>query len=251
MTPAVSTQKSFQVLRILAATGAQGATLGEISAAAGLPKPTTHRLLAAMVQQGFALRGPKGRRYLVGPEIYALALKSQSTVSLVERWRGSLLRIAERTGDSSFLMVRSGNDAVCMGMHEVLVHVRTLTGGPGGRIPLGVGPGSIAILSTMNDDEVSTILGSNERRLRVLDEGLPELAPDLVARVRTNGYAVSVGATILPEVAGIAVPIPRELGVPECALSIATLVTRVTPERTALVVDAIRDEVQRVSPVAA
>ncbi len=60
MTPAVSTQKSFQVLRILAGTGPTGATLGEISAAAGLPKPTTHRLLAAMVQQGFALRGPQG-----------------------------------------------------------------------------------------------------------------------------------------------------------------------------------------------
>lgn len=250
MTPAVSTQKSFQVLRILAATGAQGATLGEISAAAGLPKPTTHRLLAAMVQQGFALRGPKGRRYLVGPEIYALALKSQSTVSLVERWRGSLLRIAERTGDSSFLMVRSGNDAVCMGMHEVLVHVRTLTGGPGGRIPLGVGPGSISILSTLNDDEVGTILTANDRRLRVLDAELPERAPDLITAVRKDGYALSVGA-ILPEVAGIAVPIPRELGIPECALSIATLATRITPAHTALVVDAIRDEVLRVSPVAA
>ena len=250
MIPAVSTQKSFQVLRILAATGAQGATLGEISAAAGLPKPTTHRLLAAMVQQGFALRGPKGRRYLVGPEIYALALKSQATVSLVERWRNSLLRIAERTGDSAFLMVRSGNDAVCMGMHEVLVHVRTLTGGPGGRIPLGVGPGSISILSTLNDDEVGTILTANDRRLRVLDAELPERAPDLIAAVRKDGYALSVGA-ILPEVAGIAVPIPRELGIPECALSIATLATRATPAHTALVVDAIRDELQRVSPVAA
>ncbi len=249
MIPAISTQKSFQVLRILAGTGPTGATLGEIAAAAGLPKPTTHRLLAAMVQQGFALRGSLGRRYLVGPEIYALALKSQSTVSLVERWRGSLLRIAEETGDSAFLMVRSGNDAVCMGMHEVLVHVRTLTGGPGGRIPLGVGPGSVAILSTLNDDEVSTILTANERRLRVLEAGLPEIAPQLIAKVRAQGYALSVGA-ILPEVAGIAVPIPRELGIPECALSIATLATRATPQHTATVVNAIQAEVQRVQPVA-
>ncbi len=166
-------------------------------------------------------------------------------MSLVERWRGSLLRIAERTGDSAFLMVRSGNDAVCMGMHEVLVHVRTLTGGPGGRIPLGVGPGGVAILSTLNDDEVNTILTANERRLRVLDADLPEIAPELVSRVRANGYALSVGA-ILPEVAGIAVPIPRELGIPECALSIATLATRATPEHTAGVVAALQTEVQRI-----
>ena len=135
MVPAQSTQKSFDVLRALAAHGAAGASLADIADAVALPKPTVHRLLAAMVQQGFALRAATGRRYQLGPEIYALALKSQSTVGLVETWRGALMRVAERTGDSAFLMVRSGYDAVCLAMQEGVVSVRTLTGGTGGRVP--------------------------------------------------------------------------------------------------------------------
>jgi DNA-binding IclR family transcriptional regulator len=93
-----------------------------------------------MVQQGFALRSATGRRYQLGPEIYALALKSQSTLGLVEKWRGALMRVAERTGDSAFLMVRSGYDAVCLAMQDGVVSVRTLTGGVGGRCRSASGP---------------------------------------------------------------------------------------------------------------
>lgn len=245
MIPAQSTQKSFDVLRALAAHGAAGASLADIADAVALPKPTVHRLLAAMVQQGFALRSATGRRYQLGPEIYALALKSQSTVGLVETWRGALMRVAERTGDSAFLMVRSGYDAVCLAMQEGVVRVRTLTGGTGGRVPLGIGPGSLAILATMTEDESDTILAHNDRRLRMLVPDLPASLPSWVERIRIDGFAQS-GGLFLAEVGGVAVPVPRHLGAPECAISTATLASRLDEGRVAEVVAILKEEIAAV-----
>ena len=245
MVPAQSTQKSFDVLRTLAAHGAAGASLAEIAETVAMPKPTVHRLLAAMVQQGFALRSATGRRYQLGPEIYALALKSQSTLGLVERWRGALMRVAERTGDSAFLMVRSGYDAVCLAKQDGVVNVRTLTGGAGGRIPLGIGPGSLAILASLSDDEAGTILAHNDRRLRMLLPDLPECLPSWVERIRLDGFAQS-GGLFLAEVGGVAVPVPRHLGAPECALSTATLASRLDEVRVAEVVAILKEEIAAV-----
>jgi DNA-binding IclR family transcriptional regulator len=245
MLPARTSRKIFDVLRHLAAAGPAGASLAELHAATGLPKPTIHRLLATLAEQGMAMRAAGGRRTALGPELFALALQARAGTDLVALWRPSLLRIVAATGDSAFLMVRSGYDAVCLAREDGMFQIRTLTNNVGGRVPLGIGQGSAAILAGLPADECAAVLEHNAESLRGFDAGAEAAARAAVAQVRAHGFA-HAGGVLLADVAGVAVPIPRRLGLPDSALSIASIRARLEGDRLAEAVRLMNAEISAV-----
>lgn len=239
MTPAQTPRKTFDLLRLLAAAGEKGASLAALHERSGLPKPTLHRLLAALCEEGLAIRTAAGRCYVLGPEVFALALQARSGTDLVAQWRPALLRIVEQTGDSAFLMARSGFDAVCLAREDGMIQIRTLTNSVGGRVPLGIGQGSAAILAGLPDSEADALLRHNHARLCGFDAAAPQAARDALAQMRAQGYAHG-GGHLLADVAGVAVPVPPRLGVADCALSVASLRARLDGARLAEVVAVMR-----------
>ena len=75
-----------------------------------------------------------------------------------------MARIAEATGDTVFLTQRSGLDAVCVDRQEGTFPIKTFTLEIGMRRPLGVGTGSLAILSALSEEEIQAIVNSNPPR---------------------------------------------------------------------------------------
>ena len=105
--------RAIGLLRDVARHNERGARLSELSRDAGLNLSTTHRLLAVLAAEGLITHDASSKRYHLGIELYHLGSAAyQYTVR--ERFRATLEKIAHETGDTVFLLIRSGDDALCI-----------------------------------------------------------------------------------------------------------------------------------------
>ena len=114
-----STRTVERALGLLAAVCAgESVSLTESARVAGLPASTALRLLRTLESTGFVARDPAGA-YHPGPRIIQLGATALGRQSLVELAQPSLDRIVERTGESTYLVVRgSGETALYLAMVE-------------------------------------------------------------------------------------------------------------------------------------
>lgn len=234
-------RRGAAALRALAASGGEGLRLGEAAAAIGCTRPTTHRILAALVAEGLVEQRGGERRYHLSVDFFALAARAGGGDTLRSLGRAALIRLSQAIGDSTFLLVRAGYDAVCLDREEGPFPVRTLTGDIGGRVILGRGPGSLALLAHLPDAERREVIRYNIPRLTGI-LSVDEIALELAcAEVREQGYAVETGS-IYTGMAGVAVPVLDAAGRIAAVLSIGTLTDRVTGRRLPAVVEQLQAE---------
>ncbi|MGY2049774.1 IclR family transcriptional regulator [Methylobacterium sp. JK268] len=231
-------QKVCALLRALAAPTPR--RLAEIAAETGLNKVTALRILDTLAQEGFAARAPDGRRWRLGPELTALTASSGRPDDLRALARPSLVRLAEMSGDTVLLSVRSGVEAVCIEREVGSYPIRANYLDIGSRRPLGVGAGAMAILAWLPDREVEAILGIVVQRLGPYPRLSPSEIWDTVRASRERGYTVLLDR-VIDTMGAIGVPVRDAAGRPVAALSIAALTTRVR-EREALLAEALRRE---------
>lgn len=236
-------QSIFRVLHILkyvGAASARGVGLSDVVRDLGLTAPTAHRMLAALLQEGFLSLNPKLKTYSLGREAYILGLAAESRHGIKAIAEAAVLRLAAATGDTSFLSIRSGYEAVCVDRQTGDFPVKILTLEVGHRRPLGVGAGSMALLAFLPHDDI-------ERALAQYDV---DAAPDLptremlradMAAARQQGYTLNPGR-IIPDMLGVGVPVyDREQRV-VAALSVAAIRSRLSGGRLQEVVAALRRE---------
>ena len=179
--------------------------------------------------------------YRLGIDFFSLAAAAGHAGNLRSVCKPAMLRLCASLGDSIFLLVRSGFDAVCLDRCEGPFPIRSFTGDVGGRVALGVGQGAMAILAHLPDAEREEVMRFNLPRLReyaVYDEVylLTE-----IERVRSQGYAGS-NTGLLDGMAGVAVPVQDSAGTTVAALSVGTLATRLNAERLPTVVELLKRE---------
>ncbi|MBS7707452.1 IclR family transcriptional regulator [Chelatococcus asaccharovorans] len=225
-------EKALILLSHLAEGGHDGLSLGEAAERAGISKPTAHRLLNTLVQQAFAERPPYSRNYRLGPAISALARVGIATDLHGERWRTCLAEISAATEAAAFLFVRAGDEALCVEADFGAFLLPTLSSGIGGRVPLGLGPGSLAILAGLAESEADAILARNAPRLRLTETRTLETLSAQVRAARCNGYAFDPGE-ILAEVRGVAIGVVHHGNPLPMAVSTASLASRLPEERVA------------------
>lgn len=218
-----SLERAFQLLRLLAAAGARGASPAELAQACDCSRPTLYRLLQALRRQGCVRPAPTRGRYQLGYELFALGVHAGNASGLRERARPALLRLAQRFGDSFFLLVADGFQVLCLDMLAGEQPVQSYSGSVGGRIPMGVGQASQVLLAQMSRAEATRILRHNQAVLR-LDYGLDsEMIAASLASVRRLGFASGLPDRRLPGYTGLAVPIVDAagelLGAFSCALA--------------------------------
>ncbi len=159
--PVGGAQSIFRVLRILKYVGAapaRGVGLTDVARDLGLTPPTAHRMLSALLQEGFLALNPKLKTYSLGRESYILGLAAESRHGIKAIAESAVLRLAESTGDTSFLSVRSGHEAVCVDRKTGDFPIKILTLEVGHRRPLGVGAGSLALLAFLPNDDIERVL---------------------------------------------------------------------------------------------
>ncbi|MBK8529975.1 MAG: IclR family transcriptional regulator [Rubrivivax sp.] len=237
-----SLHRAVQILRALAADAASGGRrVSELGKALGYSQATTHRLLQQLVDEGLVVQDSGSKRYALSLDLFALAARAGEAGGLRERCRPALLRLGASLGDSVFLLVRAGFDAMCLDRWEGPFPIRSFTGDIGGRVPLGIGQGSMAILAHLPEAERDEVMRYNVPRIRQL-AALDEVhLRSEVAKVRGQGYA-STNSGLIEGMAGVAVPVFDGNAQVVAALSIGTLTARLEGDRLVIVVDLLQRE---------
>ena len=126
--------------------------------------------------------------------LYELGLSAAPTVKLEELCRPNIRSLADATGDMVFLTLRSGLDAVCIDRQEGAYWIRTYTLEVGTRRPLGIGAGSLAILSALPRGGDPEHAGVRPARLEAYNGVTAKKLLRLVRQTQRRGYAVHDGS---------------------------------------------------------
>jgi len=237
----------FAVLRSLGDTVEGGERVTQLAQRIGLSQPTTHRLLRSLMDEGMVEQDARSKRYRLSLEFFALAARAGNTGNLRDLVRPAMLRLSASLGDSLFLLARSGFDAICLDRSEGPFPIRTFTGDIGGRVALGVGQGSLAILAFLPQEERDTVIQYNLPRLKHFHLYDEVFLRSEVQNVRALGYA-GRNTGVLQGMAGVAVPILDRDGRAVAALSVATVSDRLGPDRLPTVVDMLKREAALIGP---
>ena len=239
-----SIERALTLIREIAAHNRSGSRLLDLATRTGLQRPTVHRMLKCLALENMVQQDPETHRYYLGPMVFELGLTAAPRFNLREICHPSMTRIAEATGDTVFLTQRSGLDSVCVDRPEGVFPIKTFTLEIGMRRPLGVGTGSLAILSALPDDEVREIVTANAPRLP--EYGLtPTSLLAQVKKAQKLGYAVRE----MPSLAGvrsIGHALHNQSGIAFAALSVSAISSRMNEKRVAELATLLKTETRLV-----
>jgi DNA-binding IclR family transcriptional regulator len=238
-----SLRRALRLLRVLADGDPAGQRLKDIAETAGCSQPTAHRALQDLAAEGFTEQIEGGKRYRLALDFYVLAARAGHANGLRDLARPALLRLSATLSDTIFLLVRNGFDAVCLERVEGPFPIRSFTGDIGGKVPLGLGQGSLAILANLPEEEQEAVIRFNIPRL--LDRGFLDEAAlrSALAKARAQGW-VNYSTGLIPGMAGLGVPVLDAQGRAVAALSVGTLAERLNAERLPHVVKILQTEAQ-------
>jgi DNA-binding IclR family transcriptional regulator len=240
-------ERAFAVIRALSEAQPDGGRVTRLAKAVGLTQGTVHRILHALIAEGIVEQDENSKLYRLSVDFFALAAQAGNPSGMRTLCRPALLRLCASLGDTIFLLVKSSFDAVCLDICEGPFPIRSFTGDIGGRVALGVGQGSLAILAFLPEAEREEIIRFNVPRIRgygVLDEVYLRTE---IERVRQLGYA-GRNSGVLDGMAGVAVPILDRTGVAVAALSVGTLAARLGDDRLPMVVELLRRQADAIGP---
>lgn len=219
-----SVDRAFGLLEAVAEAGGS-ARLSELAASTGLPLPTIHRLLRALVSNGY-LRQEASRSYALGPRLIPLG---ERAARMLGSWAiPHLSELVAQIGETANLAMFEGDLVIYVAQVPSAHSMRMFTE-VGRRVSAhstGVGK---ALLSQLPDDEVIDLLGRTgmpartERTLTTPETLLADLA-----KVRDRGWAMD-DAEYEAGVCCLAMPVPDAPA--RVAISISGPSSRVTAER--------------------
>lgn len=236
-----SIERALTLMREIAAHNRSGSRLLDLATRSGLQRPTVHRMLKCLTAENMVQQDPDSHRYYLGPMMFELGLTAAPRFNLREICHPALTRIAEATGDTVFLTQRSGLDTVCLDRHEGVFPIKTLILEIGMRRPLGVGSGSLAILSSLPEEEIRHIVGVNAPRLGEYNGLNATALMSLVRKTQKLGYSLRDGSG-LAGVKAVGCVIRNSSGVPFAALSLSAISSRMQDKRVVEIVDLLQSE---------
>lgn len=222
--------KTGLLLRALGAAGGEGTTTTVLARETGLTRPTAHRLLSELAEQGFVDRDTSDRRWLLGPELYLLGVAAASRYDVTEHARDVLADLAEKTGESAYLSTARGRETVCLAEVEGSFPLRSHVLHEGIRLPLGVASAGLAILSHLPDEEVTTYLATTDLAGQWGRAHARRAVRARIETTRTHGYAVNPGLLVEGSW-GIGAAVFDGAGRPRWALSLTGVQSRFTDKR--------------------
>lgn len=244
-----SIRRAMNVLRYVASRP-DGARLRDVARDCALNKATCHRILAALVQEGFLQTGADDLTYGLGREALAIGWSARNRQDVPVLARPGMMRLSETTGDTVFLSIRSGIEAICIARQVGSFPIKTLTLDVGSRRPLGVGAGSLALLAFSPPEERDEAL----RAVEPLLGPYPSLSRDVLARLaeetRRRGHAFN-DQGVMEGMSAVGVPVLNDDGAALAALSIAAITPRMAESRRLDIVDQLLAEARKLSRIMA
>ncbi|WP_341957232.1 IclR family transcriptional regulator [Microbacterium sp. LWH13-1.2] len=225
--------RAASLLRLVTASGSDGASLQDLARSADLTRSTAHRLLSALRAEGLVDRDAESTRWMPGPELFLMGSVAAARYDVTALARDIVRSLAVKTEESAFLSVRRADETVCLLREEGSFPIRSFVLSEGVRFPLGVASAGLAILSFLPDHDVDAYLERHpdlettwgrphgERSLRTR-----------IAETKERGYAVNPGL-IVEGSWGLGAAVFDRSGRPEWALSLTGVGFRFGPDRIA------------------
>ncbi|MGW5850210.1 IclR family transcriptional regulator [Streptomyces sp. NPDC055254] len=237
-------EKSLRVLEAVAAPGGPH-RLADVTAAAAVPKSSTYRILASLVQQGF-VRQESESRYGVGPRLRGLsALVSGGEPASIERILGDL---RQATGQTVHLALHSGETITYIRKLESEQPFRTASR-TGMRMPLHTTAIGKSILAHLPAEEVEALVAAT---------GLPRRTPRTLttaralraqlAEIRTRGFALDDEENE-PTIRCVGAAILAPNGRPVGGVSVTTVTFLVSREEIEAYAPALRIATEALAPL--
>ena len=207
--------------------------MADLARRAELTRPTAHRLLAALRNEGLVDQDEKTGLWMPGPELYLMGSAAASRYDITGIARDIVRSLAVRTEESAFLSVRRGDETVCLLREEGSFPIRSFVLSEGVRFPLGVASAGLAILAFLPPHDVDAYF---ERHPELASEwGAAHGEKRLRARLRetrARGYARHPGL-IVEGSFGLGAAVFTREGHPQWALSLTGVEFRFGPDRLA------------------
>jgi DNA-binding IclR family transcriptional regulator len=230
-------RRALGVLRILATGREEGVPLAEVVQSTGLTRPTAHRILHVLIEEGIVEKSERNGRYVIGRQVPELALARPSRSPLLAAAEPHLTRVSEQVGDTLFLTVRTGLDTLCVARRIGSFPIQVLSIEVGARRPLGVSSAGIAILAALPVPEARRIVSDNQIRFRSY-RTTPARALEQVAATRRRGYCLH-HTGLVQGTKAISTTIAAPDGQPAAAITIAAVRNRLGPRREEEIVDVL------------
>lgn len=243
-----SIRRTVRLLRELIEWNRRGATSSELAVRAGLDRSTARRMLQCLVDEDLLAYDARTRRYAFGHLAYDIGLAASERLDLPQLCKPALARIADDTGDTVFLMIRRGDEAVCADRAVGSYPIKTFIVDVGTRRPLGIGAGSLAMLSALPEEVADLLLANNAPRIGNYGGMTLERLRTMVSEARRQGY-VAMDVVDVPGARTVGVAVTTESGRPVAALSVAAIALRMTPERETGLLAILRREAQEVGRI--
>ena len=203
-------------------------TLSDVSAAAGLARPTARRLLLTLEELGFVRSS--GGVFSLTPKVLSLGMAQIGALGLWDIARPHLADLVSATGESSSMAQLDGSDIVYVARVAVpkLIALRVDIGT---RFPAAQTSQGKVLLAALPPDELAHVLAEPSR------SGLPpyigrsaeQLATELT-QVRARGWALA-DEELAPGVRSVAVPVRDRDGVVRAAMNVTVHAAETSTER--------------------
>jgi DNA-binding IclR family transcriptional regulator len=238
-------RRAIEVVRLVTQIQRSGASLSRVARATGLKTSTTFRILRSLTEERLLRYDQVDRCYYVGPLAFELGLAASAEAETQMSWRDAVDRITRETRLTTYLMVRSDKDVVCLLSAQGSMALRAVPVEIGQRLPLGVGAGSLAILATLDDEEIRRIVSARASRFDLFPDGRTK-AQGILKRVelaRQRGFSISSG-TVVPGVVGVGVAVLPQEGLAQLSLSVSAVANSIAPREARKLAAVIRAAIQ-------
>jgi DNA-binding IclR family transcriptional regulator len=238
--------RAIRALQLVASQAPHGMRLVDLSTQMGLERPTAHRLLKALTLEGMLVQSPASRRYTLGPLLFELGISAAHQFNLRDICQPVCMTLAEQTGDTSFLFLRSGYDAVCISRTQGTYPIQTPSVPVGSRQPLGVSAGGLALLSALPEAEIEAVIRAVEPRLSAYGDLDADKLFELCMTAKFVGYALT-GNHAVPGVRAVGLPIYNLAKSPVAAITVAATQTRMNEARIATILPMLKRAAKEVT----
>lgn len=205
------------LLRLLSEADEPGLRLQDLVPLSGLARPTVHRLLADLTDLGVVER-TASRHYRLGRalEELALALPTPGPLRHLDETRALLQELATDIGDTVYLAQRNYRSATYLMRCDGDSPIRVFSVHVGEVKPLATSYAGIALLAGLDEPVreraiAETVAALPPRWLPQDPDALTTRLRALVTQVHERGWCGG-GLPVVPEVAGIACPVPHPSG---------------------------------------
>lgn len=236
--------KSLDVLEAIA-NSSEPPTVGQVAGQLALPRPTVHRIVAALEERGLVQFDPAARGFRLGFHLFELAHKAWADVDLRGIAREPLDRLRSLSHEVVVLGVRAGVHFIVTDRRESLFGVRPAIT-VGHMEPLLSSAFGLAILSELGADalaelELGSLIGNGSDSAdgtRAFQEAMHLAA--------ARGYAIHVGNGD-DGVASVAAPVLDFLGRPIAAIGVLGPANRFSLDQLHALAPDVIDAARRVT----